>query len=138
MKLNTFIFAGLLALSGAAFAGTPAPAASTGAQPGMGHHDHMDMCKEHAQECKDDAAKFDTWCAANADKCMGVKAFAEKRIEWCSSHEKECAEHRKQEMSDMKQFCSKDPSKPHCHAIVARHQPGDQAPSASSSTPPQN
>ena len=121
MKLNTFIFAGLLALSGAAFAGTPAPAASTGAQPGMGHHDHMDMCKEHAQECKDDAAKFDTWCAANADKCMGVKAFAEKHIEWCSTHEKECADHRHDMHDHMKEWCAKNPSNEHCKMMQQKH-----------------
>jgi hypothetical protein len=50
MRLNTILFTGLLALSGAAFAGTPAPAASTGAEP-MHHHEGMDMCKDHAQQC---------------------------------------------------------------------------------------
>ena len=133
MRLKYLFFTALLGLAGTAFAATPVPvgptANSPGSAAGMPHHDHggADLCKTHADECKADAAKFDTWCAANADKCTAVKAWNEKRIEFCSAHEKECAEHRKMMMEHAKQYCSKNPAEPHCHAIVAKHQPGDNS-----------
>ena len=84
MRLHiVFLAAALLGLSAAAFGATPAPGASTGSGP-------HGMCAKNAQECKDEAAKFDQWCSANADKCTAMKAHMEKRREWCEANKEKC------------------------------------------------
>ena len=88
MKLHVVFFAAALGLAANAFGATPAPAAGTGMGP-AGHHD---FCQQNAQECKDEAAKFDQWCSANADKCVALKARVEKRREWCESNKDKCEE----------------------------------------------
>lgn len=89
MKLKIAIFAAaLLGLSAAAFGANPAPAAGTA----MGPMHHEGYCKQHAQECKDTAAKFDSWCSANADKCVALKAFVEKHRERCEANKEKCKE----------------------------------------------
>ena len=117
MKLRTVLFASLLALAGSAFAATPAPAASTG-KP----HPGMKYCSEHAQECKDNAAKFDQWCSANADKCTALKSWAEKRREYCEAHGQECEEHMHKMHEHMQKWCAKNPDD--CKAMKERH--GDE------------
>jgi hypothetical protein len=111
MKLKYMFFAALLGRAGSAFAATPAPGAASKA---MMPHPGEKYCSEHAQECKDSAAKFDKWCAANADKCVAVKAWNEKRIEYCSAHEKECAEHMHKMHEHMKDWCAKNKDDEHC------------------------
>ena len=88
MKLTTLLFAALLAVAGAATAANPPPAA-TGANP---EHAHMGPCDKNPAECKADAAKFDQWCSANADKCIKLKSWAEKRIEKCEANKEKCKE----------------------------------------------
>lgn len=123
MKLRYLFFAALLGIASTAFGSTPAPTAGT-AMGGM--HHGMDMCKEHAQECKDSAAKFDKWCAANADKCVALKAWAEKHVEYCQAHEKECAEHRHHMMEHMKDWCSKHPDKDMCNKKESHEDMNDE------------
>ena len=123
------MFTAFLAISASAYAATPVPAAGTGAQP-MHHHEGMDMCKEHAQACKDDAAKFDKWCAANADKCTAVKAMAEKHIEYCAAHEKDCAEHMHKMHEHMKDWCAKNPGDEHCKMMKDNKDSGGTPPAA--------
>ena len=88
MKLHIVFLAAALGLATTAFGATPAPAAGTGMGP-AGHHD---FCQQNAQECKDEAAKFDQWCSANADKCVALKARVEKRREWCEANKDKCEE----------------------------------------------
>ncbi len=89
MKLKTAFFAAaLLGLSAAAFGASPAPAAGTGSGPMK----HEGYCKQNAQECQDAAAKFDSWCSANADKCVALKAMVEKRRERCEANKDKCEE----------------------------------------------
>jgi len=103
MKLRTLLFAMSLALAGSAFAASPSPSSSTGMGP-MGRHEGP--CKTDPQMCKDEAAKFDTWCAANADKCTSLKAWMEKHREKCEANPKKCEERMRkmhEHMKDMKQ-----------------------------------
>lgn len=88
MKLTTLMFAGLVAIAGSALAANPPPAA-TGAGPEKAH---MGPCEKNPAECKADAAKFDQWCSANADKCIKLKSWAEKRIERCEANKEKCKE----------------------------------------------
>lgn len=121
MRLTYVFTATLLALAaGTAQAATPAPAgASAAARP----HEHH-YCADHAQECKDAAAKFDTWCSANVDKCTALKAEAQRHIEYCSQHEKECEEHHEHRREHFKGWCDRHPDKPAC-----KNRPqGDQTP----------
>ena len=120
MKLKTVLFAALLALAGSAFAATPAPSASTADYP----HPGMKYCSEHAQECKDNAAKFDQWCSANADKCTALKNWAEKRREYCEANGQKCEEMMHKMHEHMKKYCSKNPDDEHCKAMKERH--GDE------------
>jgi len=119
MKLKSLFFAALLALCGTAFAATPAPAASTG-KP----HPGLRYCSQHDKECKDNAAKFDQWCSANADKCTALKAWAERRREYCDAHGQECEERMHKMHEHMKKYCSKNPDDEHCKAMKERH--GDE------------
>ncbi|HLW74848.1 MAG TPA: hypothetical protein VKT74_07250 [Gammaproteobacteria bacterium] len=114
MKTRILLISALLAAPAFAFAaGTAAPAAGTGA----GHEHGKRYCEEHAKECTDQAAKFDQWCSANADKCQGLKAGIERRREWCESNKDECKEVREQARADMKQWCQSHPDKARCKAM---------------------
>ena len=117
MKLQTLLFTALLAVPALAFAaGTPAPAGDTG-----GHEHGKRFCAEHAQDCKEQAGKFDKWCSENADKCENLKAGIERRREWCESNKDECKEVREQARADMKEWCEKHPDKPRCKAMDERN-----------------
>lgn len=132
MKLKYMFFAALLGLAGSAHAATPAPTAGTGMGAARDHRG-MEMCKEHAQECKDAAAKFDKWCAANADKCVALKAWAEKHVEYCQAHEKECAEHMHKMHEHMKEWCDKNKDNEHCQKMKSHGDEdmgGDEPPPA--------
>jgi hypothetical protein len=122
MKLRIVIFTALLALAGSAFAATPAPSASTGMAPG---DKHMGPCEKDPAQCKADAAKFDQWCSANAEKCTNLKAWAEKRREFCEKNAQKCEEMKEKMKEHHDEMCKQDPSKPHCHAMRANQQPGD-------------
>jgi hypothetical protein len=111
MKLKTILFATLVSIAGTAIA-----AATPASQPAPSKGEHH-YCTDHAQECKDAAAKFDSWCSANADKCTAMKAWAEKHVEYCSAHEKECAEHHHKFADHMKDWCAKNPDKPRCQEM---------------------
>ena len=106
MKLKAIVFTALLALAGSAFAASPAPAASTGMGPGAKHEG---PCEKDQAKCQAEAAKFDQWCSANADKCMKLKAWAEHRREACEKNKEKCQERmekmreRHEERRDMKQ-----------------------------------
>lgn len=119
MKMKSLLFAGCLALAGAAFGATPPPSASTGSGA------HMGPCKADPAKCQAAAAKFDTWCQANAEKCTDLKAWAEKRIEYCQAHGQECKEHREKMHEHMKKWCDKNPDAEHCQKMKARMQ-GDE------------
>jgi hypothetical protein len=121
MKLRTLLFTALLGLAGTAFAATPPPASSTGMGP---TGKHQGPCEKDPSKCQAEAAKFDTWCSANADKCNGLKAWAEKRREYCEANAQKCEEHRQKMMQRHEELCQQDPSKPHCHAMRANNQPG--------------
>lgn len=117
MKLRYVLIAALWGLiSTAAFAATPAPASSTAGKP----HPGMNYCAEHTQECKDNAAKFDTWCSANAEKCTALKNWAEKRREYCEANGKKCEEHMHKMHEHMKEWCSKNPDDEHCKMMKDR------------------
>ena len=122
MRLISLSAAALLGLAvAAAQAATPTPAGATAARP-VGHG----YCASHAQECKEQAAKFDTWCSANADKCTAIKAAAEHRIEYCAAHAKDCEEHRERMHDRFKGWCDKHPDKPACKNRPQA--PSDQSP----------
>jgi len=121
----------MLALSASAFAATPTPPAATGAGA-MGHHEGP--CKTDPQMCKDAAAKFDTWCSANADKCTSLKAWAEKRIERCQANAKECEEHMHKMHEHMKDWCAKNPDDEHCKMMKQSH--GDESDMGGDELPP--
>lgn len=89
MKIRYLLFTALMGLATtAAFADTPAPAAGNTAAP-------HGMCAKTPDQCTQLAAKFDTWCQANADKCTGLKAHIEKRREWCAANQAKCEAVRK-------------------------------------------
>jgi hypothetical protein len=88
MKLNILILSALLGLSATAFGASPAPSAGTGTGPMQ----HEGFCKQNASECQQLAAKFDSWCSANADKCVSLKAFVEKHRERCEANKEKCKE----------------------------------------------
>jgi hypothetical protein len=134
MKLKTLLFTALLAVTGAAFGATPPPPAATGMGPAG---KHQGPCEKDPSKCAADAAKFDNWCTANAQKCTNLKAWAEKRIEFCQANAQKCQEHREQMMQRHEEICQQDPSKPHCHAMRANHQPNDnEEPSDDEALPP--
>lgn len=133
MKLRTTLFAALLALAGTAFAANPPPPPATGVGPGTGHER---PCQKDPAKCQAEAAKFDQWCSANADKCTDLKAWAVRRAEYCKANAQKCEEHRQKMEERRAQFCQQDPSRPHCHAIVANHQPGDDDQSDDQAPPP--
>ena len=111
MKLKAIFFAAaLLGLSAAAFGASPAPAAGTGSGPMK----HEGFCKQNASECQDLAGKFDSWCSANADKCVALKAFVEKRRERCEANKDKCEEmmERMHERRQEKQSQGSDSSTP--------------------------
>lgn len=110
MKIKAILLTALLALSASAFGATPAPAAGTGGGHMMGHR----YCEKNAQECKDQAAKFDQWCSANAEKCTDLKAFVERRREWCEGHKGECKEMRENMRKHMQEMCAKNPDMAQC------------------------
>jgi hypothetical protein len=85
----------------------------------------MGPCEKDPSKCQADAAKFDNWCAANAQKCTTLKAWAEKRIERCEANKPKCEEMKQKMMQRHQEICQQDPSKPHCHAMRANNQPGD-------------
>lgn len=124
MKLHIVFFAAALGLAANAFGATPAPAAGTGMGP-AGHHD---FCKQNAQECTDLATKFDQWCSANADKCVKLKAFVEKRREWCEKND------------ENKGKCEAMMHRMHKHPKGNQTQGGNQGDSGNddASTPPLN
>ena len=100
MKLKTFLFTALLALAGSAFAATPPPPAGTSAGPGT----HMGPCEKDPSKCQADAAKFDNWCSANADKCVKLKAWAEVRREKCEANPQKCKERMEKMHEHMKEM----------------------------------
>src|SRR6185437_6771051 len=104
MKLKTLLFASLLALAGTAFGATPPPSASTGTSA------HMGPCKKDPAKCQAAAAKFDQWCSANAEKCTDLKAWAEKRREFCEANKPKCEEHMHRMHEHMKKWCDKNPA----------------------------
>ena len=133
MKLKTLLFASLLALAGSSFAANPAPSATTGAGA------HMGPCKTDPAKCQAEAAKFDTWCQANAEKCTDLKAWAEKRVEYCQAHGQECKEHWQKMHEHMRKWCDKNPDNAHCEKMKARMQadePGQSDGSSDDQTPP--
>ncbi|MGE5624625.1 MAG: hypothetical protein ACM3ZT_03660 [Bacillota bacterium] len=116
MKPRHILMAALLGLvSTAVFAANPAPAAATGGS--MGHGPGMKFCESHAKDCADQAAKFDQWCSANAQKCTDLKAFVERHREWCEANKGECKEVREQARADRKEWCSKHPDRMRCKAM---------------------
>ena len=119
MKLRSLLLATTLMVAGSAWAATPAPSASTHPHPGMKY------CSEHAQECKDNAAKFDQWCSANADKCTALKAWAERRREYCEANGKKCEEHMHRMHAHMQKWCAKNPSDEHCQMMKEHGDEGD-------------
>lgn len=121
MKLRVLLCSALLALCGTAFAAAPAPAAGTGVAPAK----HEGMCKKDPAKCQAEAAKFDQWCQANADKCTALKARAEKMIEFCSANKQKCEEHRKMMREHMKEWCAKNPDKEHCKTMNGQPGPND-------------
>ena len=87
MKIQTLLFTALLGLAAsAAFGATPAPAAGTGAGAPGPHG----ICAKSPDQCTQLAAKFDTWCQANAQKCVDLKAHIEKHREWCEQNQAKC------------------------------------------------
>ena len=131
MKLKMFLFTALLALAGSAFAADPAPSASTG----MGAH--MGPCEKDAAKCQADAAKFDQWCSANAQKCTSLKAWAEKRIERCEANKQKCEERmeRMHKMHErMKAMCAKNPDDEHCKMMMDKK--GDEGDMGGEMPPP--
>jgi hypothetical protein len=133
MKLRTLMFASLLALTGAAFGATPPPAAGTGMGPGS---HHLGPCEKDPSKCQAEAAKFDSWCTANAEKCTALKAWAVKRAEYCEANAQKCEEHRQKMMQRHEELCQQDPSKPHCHAMRANNQPNDNESTDDQAPPP--
>lgn len=133
MRLQTLLFASLLALAGTAFADTPPPSAATGMGPGA---KHMGPCEKDPAKCEADAAKFDQWCQANQQKCTDLKAWAEHRREACEKDKPKCEEMREKMEARHAQICKQDPSMPHCHAIRANHQPGDDTDDSGDQAPP--
>lgn len=130
MKLRMFLFATLLALSASAFA-APVPIGATTSSPETSAYPHtrephLRACEKDPSKCQADAARFDSWCSANAQKCTDLKAWAVRRAEYCKANAQKCEEHHQQMEERRAQFCQQDPSKPHCHAVVANKQPGDQ------------
>lgn len=87
MKLRTLFLSAALAFTASAFGASPAPAAGTGSGPM-----HGGMCTKSPDQCQQLAAKFDQWCSANADKCVALKAFVEKRRERCEANKDKCEE----------------------------------------------
>lgn len=84
MKIQSLLLTALLGLAAtAAFGATPAPAAGTAAGP-------HGICAKSPDQCTQLAAKFDTWCQANAQKCTDLKAHIEKRREWCEQNQAKC------------------------------------------------
>lgn len=134
MKLKMFLFTALLALAGSTFAATPPPPAGTGTSP-----THMGPCEKDPSKCQADAAKFDNWCAANADKCVKLKAWAEKRREACEKDPQMCKE-RMEKMHKMhermKAMCAKNPDDEHCKMMQEMKQ-GDE-PGDDQDPPPSN
>jgi len=101
MTLRTTLFAALLALSGAAIGATPPPSPATGAGPGTGHER---PCQRDPAKCQAEAAKFDQWCSANAEKCTDLKAWAVRRAEYCKANAQKCEEHRER-MRERREEC---------------------------------
>lgn len=84
MKIQSLLFTALLGLATTAtFGATLAPAAGTAAGP-------HGICAKSPDQCTQLAAKFDTWCQANAQKCTDLKAHIEKRREWCEQNQAKC------------------------------------------------
>lgn len=100
MKLRTLMFTALLAVTGAAFGATPPPPASTA----MGPDHHQGPCEKDPSKCQADAAKFDQWCSANADKCTNLKAWAERRREACEKNADKCKERMEKMHEHMKEM----------------------------------
>lgn len=121
MKLKYLIFTALLALAGNAFAINTSGPGSNGMHP----HTGSDRCKADPGGCKQDAAKFDKWCAANADKCEAVKAWNEHRIEACRGHENDCADHMRRVHEHLKQWCAKNSTDEMCKNMKDRENDQD-------------
>ena len=122
MKFRTLLFATMLMLAGAAIGANPPPPASTGATP-MDHREGP--CKKDPAKCQAAAAKFDQWCSANAEKCTDLKAWAERRREYCEAHGQECKDRMHNMHEHMKEYCSKNPDDVHCKAMKDPHDEGD-------------
>jgi hypothetical protein len=140
MKIQTLAFATVLALASTAFA-APIPIGATSSSPESSAYPHarephLRACEKDASKCQADAAKFDSWCSANADKCTELKAWVVKRAEYCKANAQKCEEHRQQMEERRAQFCQQDPSKPHCTAMRANKQPGDDDQSDDQMPPP--
>ena len=133
MNLKTILFATLLALAGTAFAANPPPSAATGVGPGSGHER---PCQRDPAKCQTEAAKFDQWCSANADKCTDLKAWAEKRREFCEANKQKCEEHRHNMHEHMKEWCAKNPDDEHCKMMMKHTDEGDMGGDEGSEMPP--
>lgn len=131
MKLRALLFTSLLAVAGTAFAANPPPPASTGFAP-MGHREGP--CKQDPAQCKEAAAKFDQWCSANAEKCMDLKAWAEKRREFCEANKEKCEEHRHKMHEHMREWCAKNADDEHCQRMKEHH--GDESEMGGDEMPP--
>jgi hypothetical protein len=139
MKFQALILGALLAFTATAFA-APIPIGATTSSPESAAFPHsgghMGPCQKEPSTCQANAAKFDQWCEANADKCTALKAWAEKRIAYCEANAQKCAEHKQKMEARHAQICQQDPSAPHCHAIRANVQPGDEDQTDDQQPPP--
>jgi hypothetical protein len=122
MTLRTILFAALLAISGAAISANPPPSATTGVGPGS---HHMGPCEKDPSQCQADAAKFDNWCTANADKCTALKAWAVKRAEYCQANAQKCKERMQKMHEHMKKYCASNPDDEHCQKMNGKGDQGD-------------
>src|SRR6185312_2074388 len=122
MRFRMMIFTALLALAGTAFAATPPPAPATGAGPGA---NHQGPCERDPSKCAAEAAKFDQWCTANADKCVKLKAWAERRREKCEANKEKCEEMKQRMMQRHEERRSMKQNQAQPDEPGANNQPND-------------
>jgi hypothetical protein len=125
MKLSALILSACLGLMATAALGQPPPPPGTSSAPTGAKPPHQHYCATHQQECAQAAQKFDQWCGANADKCVGLKAHIEKRREMCEQHKDKCAEMRQQMRQKAQQWCQANPDKPRCKAMQGQQPQAD-------------
>lgn len=127
MKLTTLMLSAILGLAtAAACADTQGAGGNAGtAAPKTGY------CQSHQQDCVQQAQQFDGWCAANADKCIALKAHIEKRREWCEQNQDKCQALRAKIRARMQERCQANPDAPRCQTGAAPA--GDQSDDGASS-----